>query len=213
MKKHLTLIFFCILSLNINAQTANDILAKVNDQVKQFKSAQLDFDYTMLNTSMNINESNKGNLSFKGSKYILNLNQLGISIYCDGTYTYTYNREVNEVTISTLEGGNQMMNPTNLFTMYKEGFTGKYLGETTINGVKCHKLEMTPIAGNDVEFKKAELFVNTSTNFIHQAKMYVDGGTVYTLSLKNLKKDIPLKDANFVFNTKSYPGIEVIDLR
>ncbi|MFV0522650.1 MAG: LolA family protein [Mangrovibacterium sp.] len=213
MKKLSILLFLCIASFGIKAQTAGEIINKVTEQIKNYKSIQLDFDYTMLNDEMGINESNKGNLAFKSEKYILNLNQLGISIYCDGTSSYTYNSEANELTISSLEDGDQMMNPAALFSMYEKGFDGKYLGEENIDGISCYKLEMTPQAGNQVEFAKAEVFINKKNNFIQQARMYVDGGTVYTLNIKNVHTDLPIDDAQFVFDKAAHPGVEVTDLR
>ncbi|MFV0365172.1 MAG: LolA family protein [Mangrovibacterium sp.] len=213
MKKLYTLIILCTFALGLKAQTADSIINNVTEQFKAFKSVQLDFDYTMLNDDMGIDESNKGDLVFKDNKYILNLKQLGLSIYNDGTNSYTYNSEANELTISSLEDAEQMMNPATLFAMYENGYDAKYLGESKLNGMDCYQLEMTPQTGNEMEFSKAIIFIGKKSNFIEQAQMYVEGGTVYTLKVKNLRTDASLDDTQFSFNQEDYPGIEVIDLR
>lgn len=213
MKRLIILILLAITSVQLHAQSAKEILNKVTTQIKSYKNIQLDFNYSMLNQSLGIEENNKGKLTFKGNKYILNLTQLGLSIYSDGTNSYTYNSEANELTINNLEDGDQMLNPASLFSMYEKGFDGKYVGQTVVGGKKCHHLEMTPQKGNQVEFTKIEVFVNQETNLIEQAKMHVDGGTIYTLSIKNILTNQAINDSDFVFNQAKHPGIEVIDLR
>lgn len=204
---------FCCIGFGLQAQTADEILNKTTAQIKSFQSVLLDFDYSMLNEEMGICESNKGNLTFKSNKYILNLSQLGLAVYCDGTNSYTYNSEANELTISSLEDGDQMLNPATLFSMYEQGFDAKYLGEAISNGVKCYHLELTPQTGNHVEFSKAEIFINKQNHFLEHAKMHADGGTVYTLSVKNLQTNQVIADNQFTFDQAAHPGVEVIDLR
>lgn len=213
MKRISILILLITITLGLHAQTASEIIEKLSAKIKSYQSIQLDFDYTMLNNDMGIDESNKGTLLFKSNKYVLNLSQLGLSIYCDGTNSYTYNWEANELTIANLENGDQLMNPASLLSMYEQGFDGKYVGETEVDGAKCYQLEMTPQKGNQVEFSKAEIYVDKNTHFIRHAKMYVEGGTSYSLKVKNLKTNVPIEDAAFTFNQSAHPGIEVIDLR
>ncbi len=213
MKKITLIIAICTLgAINICAQTTSDIINKVTEKTKSYSSIKVDFAYTMVNPELEINEENKGQLKFKQNKYKLELYELALELYCDGENTYTHNKEAKEVTIESIEEGNQMMNPATLLTMYNEGYNSELVGSKNIDGTDCYQIDLTP-EDLSAGFKKAEMFIDKQTLFVKQAKMYVDGGTTYTLNTNQLETNKEMPDDIFVFDQVAHPNVEVFDFR
>jgi outer membrane lipoprotein-sorting protein len=48
---------------------------------------------------------------------------------------------------------------------------------------------------------------------IQSALLTGTDGNIYTITVDKFEPDNEIQDAEFVFDTKKYPGVEVIDLR
>ena len=74
----------------------------------------------MKNLSENISDSFSGTISVKDDKYVLFIE--GQKIINDSKTVWTYLEELNEVTISDFDPGEQDISINNVFEVYKEGF-------------------------------------------------------------------------------------------
>ena len=103
------------------------------------------------------------------------------------------------------------MNPANAFHMYKKGFKYKYDGTATVDGQGVDVIKMFPINPQGKNFHT--IIININSEKLELVSMEVRGkdGNVYTYRLKNFKADVPVTDADFIFDESR--ADDVIDLR
>lgn len=195
-------------------QKAKDILDKVSEKTRSFKSVEANFVFTMTNDEMaDINEKYEGSIKIKGQKYRLEIPEYGASIISNGTTIWNYMKEGNQVTINNVDADeSELMDPSTLFTIYEKGFKSKYISEKAINGIKVHVIELYP-DNDEYNVSKITVFINKSTLMIHSAVLYELEGNQYKIEVKKMKTDQEFPDSDFVFDATKYPDIEEIDWR
>ncbi len=214
MKKSIILTI-CVLIANIlTAQKDPDAikaLDKVAETMKTSPAWEISFKYTIFNKKDNSKHEQEGTIKLKGDKYILDL--LGNIVYYDGKKNYNYLKEANEVNIMPPEDNTEelfFISPSNLFSFYNDGYKSKYSGEKLINGEKVLDIDLFPEDLN-MEYFRINILINPANNLIKTIKVFNKNGITYEISLPKTKA-IELKDEDFTFNPKNYPGVEVIDL-
>ena len=99
----------------------------MSDKYKKMAGFTSTFTYIMNNLSENIADSFQGTISVKEEMYVLFVE--GQKIINDSKTVWTYLEELNEVTISDFDPGEQEISLNNIFEIYKSGFSYKFLGE------------------------------------------------------------------------------------
>lgn len=194
-------------------QKAKSILENVTKTTRSFQSMQATFDYIMDNKEEGIHEENKGEIMMKGNKYRLILPQLGLEVYCDGNSVWSYMKDANEVTVSSVEDeAAEMMNPSKLFTIYEEGFNYRFVEETTAGGKTVYVIDLFP-QKNEAEYSKVRVQVDKQQLLIKSAEMIGKEGNNYTVRVNNLQTNVPADDKLFVFDQARHPGVAKVDLR
>ncbi len=212
MKKLLSV---CVLALsfaiNANAQDAKAkaILDNVTKKVNTLKTIKANFALKL--TGGKVNDSKKGTIAIKGTKYHVQLT--GQEIICDNKTVWTYNAEAKEVTVSTFNPKDQSISPAKLLTnFYDKEYRYKYIGERTEGGKKCDVIELTPIDANK-QTTKIELLIDKGNSMIAGGNIWAKNGNKTTYMISNVVTDKPIADDFFTWNTKAHPGVEVNDLR
>jgi len=192
---------------------AKEILEKVTKTMQSLTSLDAKFSYEMENKVENVKDKSVGSIVLKGKKYKLNIPQLGTQMICDGKTIWTYMVNSNEVTIADLdESTDELMDPAKIFTIYEKGFNYKFLNETVDAGVSVYNIELTPQKPSG-DIKKIKLMIDKQKMLIHGAIMNGKDGNTINVIVTQLKTDGSYADADFVFDTKKYKGIEVVDMR
>ena len=192
---------------------AKEILEKVTKTMQSLTSLDAKFSYEMENKVENVKDKSVGSIVLKGKKYKLNIPQLGTQMICDGKTIWTYMVNSNEVTIADLdESTDELMDPAKIFTIYEKGFNYKFLNETVDAGVPVYNIELTPQKPSG-DIKKIKLMIDKQKMLIHGAIMNGKDGNTINVIVTQLKTDGSYADADFVFDTKKYKGIEVVDMR
>lgn len=188
---------------------AQGILDAMSKQYKSFKSYQATFTYA--SAGAGANESYKGELAVKGSKFRLKLG--GQEVFSDGQTMSTYIKESNEVNVQDYdEASTSELNPTQIYTIYKRGFDYRFLKEQKQGGRTLEVIELTPnrqkspIATIQISVDKADKSVRNWLIINKDGKR-----TTYTITKFTPNVNIP--DAYFLFDKSKYPGVEVVDLR
>jgi chaperone LolA len=219
MKKIYTLLAFATSVLVADAQTnptkndpdAKKILDKVSAKFKTFKSPQASFTYQVENAQGKVLSTKKGTVSMKGSKYKVNMS--GLEIFSDGKTSWSYDKSANEVTVNGVDAGGNAMTPQKMFTnFYDKDFYYKLNGEKKMGGKAVQEIEMTP-TDKTRPFHKVYLYVDKASNTISSAKFLEKTGNRYSYTISALKPNATVSDAEFAFDKKKYPGVEVVDLR
>ena len=74
------------------------------------------------------------------------------------------------------------------------------------------QIELTP-DDTKKNYFKILLSIDKAGQFVKEAKIYEKSGAILTYSIVKFTPNSPVNDNMFVFDTKKYPGVEVIDLR
>ncbi len=192
---------------------AKEILEKVTKTMQSLTSLDAKFSYEMENKVENVKDKSVGSIVLKGKKYKLNIPQLGTQMICDGKTIWTYMVNSNEVTIADLdESTDELMDPAKIFTIYEKGFNYKFLNETVDAGVPVYNIELTPQKPSG-DIQKIKLMIDKQKMLIHGAIMNGKDGNTINVIVTQLKTDGSYTDADFVFDSKKYKGIEVVDMR
>ena len=192
---------------------SKDILDKVTENTKSFKTISADFLYSMNNDEMDIHEKDEGSIKIKGKKYVVSIPESGFQMYSDGTTIWNYMKNGNQVTISNIDdAGNELVDPANLFNIYEKGFKSKFVEEKTLEGKAVYIIDLFP-ESDDQDVKKITITIDKATMMIHSAQLSSTDGNIYGIDVKKLETNQDLPDSDFVFNKDKYPDLEVIDLR
>lgn len=85
-------------------------------------------------------------------------------------------------------------------------------GETKKGKKTIQQIELTPIDKTKTFFKVL-VDIDKSTNNIVSTKVFEKNGNRYIYTITSMKTDTAMPDSLFVFDTKKYPKVEVVDLR
>lgn len=200
----------------VNAQNdakAKQILDEVSAKTKTFKSLSADFVFSMVNKEMDINEENAGTIKMKGQKYTVALPGTGFEIYSDGNSIWTYMKDGNQVTVTDVEEGSDMLdNPASIFSIYEKGFKSKFIAEKTEGGKTLDQIELYPDS-DEYQVTKIEVWINKSTMMLDKATLHSTDGNLYGIVVKKMNTNSDFPDSDFVFDASKHPDVEVIDLR
>ena len=216
MKSILFVSFLILSGTTIFAQQdikAKEILDKLSQINKGYKTIQIDFSFTLENKSGSVTETNEGNVALKGKSYRLHMPAMGMEVFSDGASTWSYLTQSNEVNISTVDADSEeTLNPANIFTVYEKGFKYTYIGEETLAGKAVQVIDLFPLEKGK-EFTKVRLSIDKVKTQIVLAKTFNKDGNSYTLAMKNMKTDQNLTYDFFKFEVAKYPKVEINDMR
>jgi outer membrane lipoprotein-sorting protein len=159
------------------------------------------------NKNQNINEKQEGIIEIAKEKFRLQLEDQ--FIVNNGESQWIYLVDMNEVQIINNSDLNELMNPINIFTIYERDYKYNYVGTTSENGLQIQNINLFPKTSK--EFIKINIEIDASKNQLRKIKIYDKNGG--TLSYKIKKISVNTKLEPFIFDTKNYADIEIIDLR
>ncbi len=198
--------FFCAKAqLNDNSAT---ILKGVSDKTKTYSTIKINFSFITEKDGKTI-EVKKGDAWVKGKKYIYNFNKQ--IIVSDGITQWTYIVESNEVSISNVNDGDETLNPALILNNYSKKYRPKLIKETLEKGKIIQVVDLYPLKGKS--YSKVRLNIDKAKKQILKMSVYEKEGTIYTYLIDKFIVNQLIDDAKFSFNAKSYPGIDINDMR
>ncbi|WP_425390657.1 LolA family protein [Ekhidna sp.] len=208
MKKILIAIFSVAMVAQTMAQYDPEALAVLDAMSSKYKKVdafKASFSQKLTNESAGLDETISGDIAVKGDMYVLEV--AGQKIYNDGTDIYTFNEEINEVTISTYDPEESEITLSNVYDLYKDGF--KYaLIEKKGNGDRV--VELDP-ESRDKSYFKIRMTINAKDE-LKSFTVFERTGNKYVYSIDSFTP-ANLNDSYFTFDTSKYPNVEVIDFR
>lgn len=217
MKKILSVVALVILWTVQAAYAQNDAKAKtvldaVSKKVNGLKSLKANFTFSLTGgKGGNVNDTKKGTISLKGTKYhILLADQ---EIMCDGKTVWTYNKAAKEVQVTSYNPSEQSLTPAKLLTnFYDKEYKYSYKGERKEHGKSCDVIELTPTDASK-KVSKVELLVDKSASMIAGGKYWEKNGNTYQWTVSNFAPNANIPDNLFAWDAKAHPGVETVDLR
>ena len=186
-------------------EKAEKILKDLSANTKSYSYMDVDFDFIFINTSQDINESQKGNIKINQNKFRLDLNQQ--LIISDDSIQWIYLKESNELQIMEYDSQDEMISPNKLFTIYENGYKSQYIELKENN----HIIDLFPIESN--EFKNIQLHIDQDKIQLKKIILFDKNGGSFSYSITKLITDKEIDENAFKFNEANYPDLEIIDLR
>lgn len=194
-----------------NDPAAKKILDAVSTKFKSFKSVQSSFSLKIENNAGKTLGAKSGMIYMKGVKYRISVT--GQEIFCDGSNISTYDKSTNELTITKIDPSVNSITPQKIFTnFYDKDFLYKLNGDTKVGTKMVQQVELTP-TDKSKPFFKVLLNIDKKNQVIFSTKIFEKSGNVYLYEISNMNTTTLVSDAQFLFDAKKYPGVEVVDLR
>ena len=206
MKKKIFL-FILLLShplLSQNTEAARKLLDEVSGKISSFKNMKFDFTYVLENRPENIRQETNGSVTI--SKDLYRINFLGFEQLFDGKMTYTIVPENEEITISDPEEESEFgINPSKILTIYKKDYAYQWDIKQNVMGTPVQFIKLIPNEEKK-ELKYLLLGIDMRTKLIYRLIEIGRYDTRTTLTLKNIKTNINLRDDFFLFDKNKYPN-------
>ena len=186
-------------------EKAEKILKDLSANTKSYSYMDVDFDFNFINTSQDINESQKGNIKINQNKFRLDLNQQ--LIISDDSIQWIYLKESNELQIMEYDSQDEMISPNKLFTIYENGYKSQYIELKENN----HIIDLFPIESN--EFKNIQLHIDQDKIQLKKIILFDKNGGSFSYLITKFITDKEIDENAFRFNEANYPDLEIIDLR
>jgi len=214
MTKYISLLFITLLSLNVSAQEnkAKTILDKVSAINKEHSSVKAEFTFNMDNAEEDVHESSDGNIILKGNKYRLYL--MDVYTYFDGKTIYQHLVDAEEVNIKEPDEEDEEdgLNPTQIFSLYENGFKFGYVEEQKTPAGTFHVIDLFPL-DEEKPFSRIRLHIDTKSLEMKSLVSIGKDGNNITIKIKKFEPNVEFKDSDFVFDQVANPDVEVVDMR
>ena len=203
------LVVLILITTNIYAQDeiAKSLLEELSANAKNYNNIYIEFDLMIENKNQNISEKQEGIIEIAKEKFRLQLEDQ--FIVNNGESQWIYLVDMNEVQIINNSDLNELMNPINIFTIYERDYKYNYVGTTSENGLQIQNINLFPKTSK--EFIKINIEIDASKNQLRKIKIYDKNGGTLAYELKKISVNTKLEP--FIFDTKNYADIEIIDLR
>ncbi len=205
-KLFVTLLSFSFLTVSSFAQnSAKEVLNKLSNNLKSIKGATANFSYSTKDHNNHSLGTINGKIALKGNKYFIK--QGDNEIYCNGKKTWNFNGS-DEVTVNDVDNSGGTLNPQKLLSgnFVDNDFTSKMISSKG----SFYVIELTPTDPRK-NFKKVEVYVSKSKNFITKATVWEKAGNTVSFNMSNVNTHASLPDSKFTFDTKAHPGVDVIN--
>jgi len=187
-----------------NDPAAKKVLDNVSAKIKTFKGITANFSYVTKDKKNIQRGSVKGVINIKGQKYFIK--QGTTEIYSNGSKSWNYNGETNEVTESDIDEDSKTLSPQNLLSdFYDKDFTYKLVSSAG----EYNEIAMEP-TDKRKNFKQVTVFVDKAKNLITKAKVVDKSDNVIEFSLSSINTSAVIPDTKFTFDKSKHPGVEVV---
>lgn len=214
MKSLYSLMFiFLVFVQAVSAQKdpkALEILNAMSDKYKSIPAYKANFEYTLNNPNEGINEDMKGEIVVKGEKFRLKLG--GQEIINNGETVWTYLSEANEVNIDNYDPNEGDMNPSTMYSAYREGYKYVFLEDITEGSNTYSIVDLIP-ENRNTQFFKVRMKIDKKNKTLKSWEMFDASGNIYSHKITEFDPNVKVDNKFFEFDKSKYKGVEIIDLR
>ncbi len=189
---------------------ANKFLKDVSKKYKGYKSLKSEF--TRLNEPADAKaakKTEKGSLISKGDKYKFVF--MGQEIFCNGKYIWSYTKGGDCTKENYKPSAGKGLNPAKMFSIWEKGFSYASDGSYKKGTTEITKIKLTP-----TDKTKGYFLMNLEAEKVKKTlqalKISFTDGHKETYTITSQTPNTTIADNVFEFDTKNYPGVEIIDL-
>lgn len=190
---------------------AKELLDAVSNKFKSYTSVLADFSYHIQNAAGKVLSSKTGTINMKGTMY--NIVFGNNKIISDGKTVWNYDPTAKEVTVNDASTSEKTVTPQKIFAgFYDKDFIYAYTGAKKMGSKNVEEVVLQP-TDKTKAFTRVHLWIDRAKSQIVSANIVEKNGNRYVYTVKSMKPNVAMQDAQFSFNKASYPGVEVVDLR
>lgn len=189
---------------------AKKVLDNMSAKYKTIESFTATIVYTLDNDEDDIHDTFNGKIGIKGDKFKMLAEEQEIIINDGNVWTYLV--EENEVNIDNYIPEDEDVTPSNIYSIYQNGYKYMLFGQETIGGKSYQLVDLSP-EDKDSDYFRIRLYIASSDSILKKFTMYAKSGNRYTYDISDFNQNAGLPDSYFVFDPDKYDGVEVIDLR
>ena len=191
---------------------AKAILAEVSKKYRSYDVVKSDFTFTLDNKQAKVKETQSGTLYVKAKSNKYKVAMTNQELISDGKVQWTYLKQDKEVQVSNVDASSEALNPAKIFTIYEKGFKYVYTGEKKVGAKTYQMIDLSPTDLKKSVFK-VRLTVDKAAKQISNIVVFEKNGNTYTYNVKTFSPNVKVPESTFAFDSRKYPGVEVVDLR
>jgi len=203
-----------VAGFSLSAQSnveAKKWLNQASEKAKSYDKIYLEFDYNFVNNRVDppVTQEESGNIAIKDDNYHLNF--MGTTQIRDGAKLYTVLEMDEEVQVTEYdpEEAEQGLTPTNIFDLYKKGYSLKLGGSETKDGKNIQYVILKPNASEDID--KIMVGIDKDSKHFTSFKQWGTNGTETTFVVTSFNPQKSLPAGYFSFDKSDYPGYYIAD--
>jgi outer membrane lipoprotein-sorting protein len=191
---------------------ADNLIKRSRKKLRSLESFTVQFSYQVENKADTTQKriSKSGTLRYRPRQNKFAVDMGDLLIVCDGQTIWQYLKKENEVTITSYNP-KEGFSLDRIFRIYDQDMKVRLDKSETYKGQTIHKISLFPIS-DTTDYFRVEVWISEATELPQRIKFSHRDGTVVDYELKNFQV-VSLPDSEFVFDTRKYPGISVVDLR
>lgn len=202
--------FATLLFAEVNEE-AVALLDKTSNLYKQSTGTEMSLKISIDDAQTGQKTSVNGNLKTRDKRFVLTTSFATMNF--DGKNLYIYQPDVNEITISSpAESEISDMDPTQIMSMYSEGYQIPKPEYTTENGKKVAIVSLYP-EDKAEDFHRLSLKIDMSNYCPLQITTYGKNGMTNTIDILKIDTNKNFSEKELIFDLKKYPKAQIIDIR
>jgi len=202
---------------------AKTILDGVSATAKAYQSITATFTITMEKPGA-AKETKDGTVILKGNMYKVVLDNkqkdkvYKEEYYNDGKTMWVYNEKDKEVTIDhapdpAKKKNDNQISTSEIFTIHEKGFKYSFVKEETQAGKVVQLVNLVPEQPDKKNYHTVKLTIDKVKKQIISVVFLNKDGSKTTYTVKTFVPNTVYTDATFKYDSKTHPGVSIIDMR
>lgn len=210
--KRIVGLMMLVVSMNLAMGQSEDpktVLDKMSAVYKAMPGFHISFTQKVINESEVVDRFN-GSADVSKEQFIIRFRDQ--HIYCNGTIIWTYLTESQELTIANFEPEDSFVNPTNIYDIYKEGFTYEYKRQENLGGELVHVIELIS-TDEDSDFTNIIMYIGKDDSYLKGWDLIDYDGIKTSFEVSTFKPSQTYGAKHFVFDYSKNPVSHEEDFR
>lgn len=210
--KRIVGLLMLVVSMNLAMGQEEDpkaILDKMSSAYKAMPGFHIGFVQKVINESEVVDRFS-GSADVSKEQFIIRFRDQ--HIYCNGTVLWTYLTESQELTIANFEPEESFINPTNVYDIYKEGFTYEYKRKDNLGGQLVHVIELVS-TDEDSDFTNVVMYIGVEDSYLKAWDLIDYDGIKTSFEVSDFKPNMNYDAKHFLFDREKNPVSHEEDFR
>ena len=212
MRKFVGLFLVLVVSLSLAYGQNSDpksILDKMSATYKAMPGFEVSFVQKVMNES-EVSDAFSGTAAVSKEKFLLKLSSQ--HIYSNGPILWTYLVDAEELTIANFDPEDGFINPANVYDIYKEGFTYKYINSENMKGELVDVIELIS-TDEDSDYTKVVMYIGQKDSYLKAWDMIDYDEITTSFEVSEFKPNMNYAEKYFEFDETKHVVKHKEDLR